>query len=134
MITRSGCGTCRRASASSDDRTIRVWDIATGTEIQYYAVEINRYTNIQFSEDGRNILIDNDVLSISTLESVIQNPEQRYSSLGVRNKWITLSEGRVLWLSPKYRPGEWVRRNSMLITRSGTSRVTFVSRAEHSLI
>jgi WD40 repeat protein len=122
-----------RVASGSGDNTVRVWDVASWTEILCYdAGTYHQY--IAFSHDSSNILVNGNLLSIplqtrfsSTIARTPGPPlDLLGGKLGIKGDWITLSSQNILWLPPEYRPGDWASQSDTVTIGSGTGRVTFV--------
>ena len=89
---------------------------------------------IEFSGDNIKVLMNSDVLSISsqtrfrgtTARTSIPPPTNK---LGIKGDWITSSSRRILWLPPEYRPSDWASKGNTIVIDSGTGRVTLMGYA-----
>ena len=121
-----------RVASGSYDKAVRVWDIASLTEILCY--DAGHYQqDIQFSNDSSQVFVNGNLLSLplqTPLHTTTEGLGGSYSNvpvskLGVSVDWLTLSNKRVLWLPPEYRPGSWASYGDTIVIGSGTGRVTF---------
>jgi len=95
------CGT--RVASILWDVTVRVWDIASSTEILCY--DAGTYDQkVEFSDDSSMILVNGDSLSIPphiplpgiTAGPPAPHPNLPVSKLGIRGDWVTSSSQRIL--------------------------------------
>ncbi|OCK73307.1 WD40 repeat-like protein, partial [Lepidopterella palustris CBS 459.81] len=97
------------ASASRDDKTVRIWDAATGTLQQTLAVD-SYVSNISFDITDAILItnigcfniygIRNASLSISSQKV---NSQSRREGLGISKSWITWKSQKIFWLPPDFR-------------------------------
>jgi WD domain, G-beta repeat len=122
-----------RVASSSDDKTVRVWDVVSSTELMCYNTGSYRH-NIEFSDDSMTILVNGDVLSISSqtrfrgtaARTPVPPPYLPTNQLGIKGDWITSFAQRILWLPPEYRPGNWASKGNTIAIGSGIGRVTIL--------
>jgi len=111
----SGDGS-RLASASSDDRTVKIWDARSGACLQTLEVGTALY-NIDFTPSGSHLLTDIGTLVLGTHASSSMLPSTKPTALvnlqtpqfqgwGITGdrEWITYQSEIYLWLPPEYRP------------------------------
>jgi len=93
-------------SPASYDRTVRLWDAATGAAIHTLEVTEAIY-DLYFSEHGSSIEAYIGPLRVPGLASAVphlQPSPLRLSNIRFESKWITRDMERLLWLPPEYRP------------------------------
>jgi hypothetical protein len=103
-----------RVASGSTDKTVRVWDIASSTDIFCYDTGIYEH-NVDFSEDGSQILMNGRSLPLppripfpsASARTPDSSPNLLGSRLAIKDDWVTSSTERILWLPPEYRPGKW---------------------------
>ncbi|OCK73594.1 hypothetical protein K432DRAFT_312451, partial [Lepidopterella palustris CBS 459.81] len=98
--------------SGSDDKTVRVWDAATGAAVQILETD-TIITTLSYSRDG-SIVTDRGQLDAipfrddTVLSSASPPPLSRPVTLRprilVQDEWIVHGENRMLWLPPDYRP------------------------------
>ncbi len=122
-----------RVASGSDDRTVRVWDIARATELLCYST--GTYTNeIEFCDGSAKIVVNGESISIpsptplsgTTARSPRPVLTLPVSEPGIHSDWVTWSSERILWLPPECRPFTWVRQSGIVFIGSRTGRSTFV--------
>lgn len=128
-----------RVASGSYDKTVRVWDVASTTELVCYDSGTHHQTII-FRDDSSKIVVNGAPLStvsrVPLPSTTARSPRPRsnvpVSTMGFSNDWVTLSSQRILWLPPEYRPsswdggGSWASYGDTVFIGSGTGRVTFV--------
>lgn len=119
--------------SGSDHKTVRVWDVASSTEVLRY--EAGTWDQkIEFSDDSMKIIVNGDLVSVPSQTGVasaaagsprlpLRSP---FSQLRIRGEWVTWSSERILWLHPEYRHGRWASRGMKIVIGSGTGRFTLV--------
>ncbi|RYP60389.1 hypothetical protein DL771_010532 [Monosporascus sp. 5C6A] len=100
-----------RLASGSNDRTVKVWDAATGACLSTLKSHSGPVDSVAFSPDG-NYLITNAgtiPLPASSKNNLLPTAPQQfpndYFNLGIKNEWITYNGRNLLWLLPDYRPG-----------------------------
>ena len=91
--------------SGSDDRTIKVWDAATGREMQTLAIGTILY-NISFDITGAYLNTDIGVIVLDTLLALDTAPSAPAQGCGVSSDdiWTTWNSENLLWLPTEYRP------------------------------
>jgi WD40 repeat protein len=100
----------KQLASGSDDKTVRIWDAATGATVQ--TLELNTIvTMLSYSSDGSimtnrgqldAISLDNSALC-SSLSPVLSQRIHFRPNIFVQDEWIVHGEKRMLWLPPDYR-------------------------------
>src|SRR5277367_2005090 len=90
-------------ASASDDRTVRLWDAATGAHQR--TLEINQsLESLSFSGDGRYLKTDRGSLSLSSdISSACLDQERSICMVLVNDDWVTRDGQNVIWLPPDYR-------------------------------
>jgi hypothetical protein len=91
----------KMVASGSDDSTVRLWNTATGAQLQTLNLDITIGTLI-FSISGQYLKTDRGVLHMSSLESFTNSSEQ-VRSLFVSNDWVIEEDESILWLPRDYR-------------------------------
>jgi predicted NACHT family NTPase len=108
--------------SGSSDKTVRLWDTATGASLQTLEGHSDSVMSVAFSPDGTQVVSgsgDQIVrlwdaatgVALQTLEghwgsvsSVAFTPDGKLPpTLRVSNHWLAEGEANVLWLPPNYR-------------------------------
>jgi WD40 repeat protein len=101
-----------QVASGSDDKTVRVWDVASTEEQLCYDSGASCQT-IKFGGDSTKIVVNGASLSIPSQKSfprtkagsLQSHSNVSVSTLGIKDDWVTLSSERILWLPPEYCPG-----------------------------
>ncbi|KAL4767499.1 quinon protein alcohol dehydrogenase-like superfamily [Aspergillus nidulans var. acristatus] len=97
-------------ASAAGDKTIRLWDTATGAEKQIYHSDI-MVTALSFSDDGYFLNTDRGSLASGFIASGSLN-----HSLFVNEKWICQNGQHLIWLPPQYRATcAFVRENTVIL-------------------
>ena len=101
----------KQLASGSLDKTVRMWDAATGATLQTLKVN-SIVTMLSYSSDGSIVtdrgrldalsLHDNSALS-SSPSPVLPQPVAFRPNIFVQDEWIVHGEKRMLWLPPDYR-------------------------------
>jgi hypothetical protein len=82
--------------SASDDKTVKIWDVATGTLQQTIAVD-NYVSTLSFDVRTSILILP---LSISSQEV---GSKSNYEGLGISGSWVTWNNQNLLWLPPGFR-------------------------------
>ncbi len=88
-------------ASASDDRTVRLWDTATGAHKQTLDVDVTIH-QLFFSSNGSYLHTDRGVLDI-TCEIASHSPPLTTLALFAKEQWIVYGSETLLWLPPDYR-------------------------------
>jgi WD40 repeat protein len=101
-------------TSSLVDKTVRLWDTATGALLQTLAVwgPVYRFSfsiHGQYVETNRGRLdisgIDFQPATVTPTHSIIkQQPVMSLQGVFIEDEWIRNGGNRMLWLPPEYRP------------------------------
>lgn len=83
--------------SGSYDKTVRLWDTATGAARGTFEAGTIIYT-LSFSISGQYLKTSNGVLDVSSLI-----PSKYLTTLFVLNNWVVEHGRKILWLPPNYR-------------------------------
>jgi WD40 repeat protein len=92
------------ASASSD-KTVRLWEAATGTCRSTLEGHSQYILNMTFSSDGQVLHTNVGDISLSPLLIVLSSPwkQEQFSNILVQDQWVLRNQQRFLWLPSEYR-------------------------------
>ena len=90
----------RTVASASDDKTIRLWEMATGLEKDKLHLDVV-VTTMSFPNNGC-LNTDRGSLSLNHLTCNF-SIEQPLNDIFVREKWVTRNGQRLIWLPPDYR-------------------------------
>ena len=113
-------------ASASDDRTVRLWDAATGAALQ--TLEINQsLESLSFSGNGRYLKTDRGSLSLSSdISSACLDQERSICMVLVNDDWVTRDGQNVIWLPPDYRATCTALYNDVLVLGHRSGQVTFL--------
>jgi len=94
----------KQVVSGSSDRTVRLWDAATGAPLQTLEGHIGSVNSVAFSLDGKLLPV-----------------------LLVSNYWIVEGDINILWLPPDYRESYSVTWNRSLVIGHPSGRISFFS-------
>jgi len=90
------------ASASYDE-TVRLWNPATGQEVQK-PENIGYIGTLNFTDDDKNLLTNQGTISIKKKFISIPTPKSSsHQTLMIKNSWIQRDNRNFLWLPQEYR-------------------------------
>jgi WD40 repeat protein len=144
----------KQVVSGSDDNTVRLWDAATGAQLQTLKGHTGWINSVAFSPDGKQVVSgsdDNTVrpwdaatgAQLQTLEghtgfvnSVAFSPDgKQLSPLLVSNDWVVEGDTKILWLPPDYRsPTCLAVRNKTLVLGYSFGRVSIIGFKEGSKV
>ena len=101
----------KRLASASDDRTVKVWDTASGKCLQTLEVSTTPH-NISFDTADQYLRTDIGViiLDVSSASSTAlsrtayQKPRRQDHGVSSDGTWITCNSENLLWLPSEYRP------------------------------
>ncbi|GKU04331.1 hypothetical protein FLAG1_07048 [Fusarium langsethiae] len=126
-----------QVASGSDDKTIRIWDTATGEREDI--IPSDGYASVSsFATDGRGIVIDRGVFALSGgsqshIEPAMLGQSSKAPILACTDAtWITGAGKDLLWLPPESRNGQVAVFGSTVVIgcRSGRVLVLGISMAE----
>lgn len=92
-------------ASASDDQTIRLWNPATGQEVQKLE-GMGYITMLNFTNDNKNLLSDRGTINIQKKSIIVSTPNLSSDQmLMVKDSWIRRDERDFLWLPQEYRHG-----------------------------
>lgn len=94
----------KTVASGSGDKTVRLWDAATGEEKQKLNFD-HTFFSLSFYMDSRHLKTDRGIINLdSGSEETSSSPETSSHSIMFGKDWVTHNRKRVLWLPPDYRP------------------------------
>ena len=92
-------------ASASDDKTVRLWEAATGTHRSTLRKTSENITYIEFSSDGQVLHTDRGDIPLSQTTVVTSLPRAQPQAfyVVVQGQWILRNQQRALWLPPEYR-------------------------------
>ena len=114
-------------ASASWDKTVRLWDPATGAQQQTLEVDGTVF-DMEFSEFGSYLETNIGALDIDPKYSNDTSRPFKYSSkLRLQDyQWATLDGERILWLPPEYRPSCSASIDSTLVLGRPSGQVSFI--------
>jgi WD40 repeat protein len=97
----------KQLASGSGDKTVRIWDAATGALLQ--TLEVNTVVHeLSYFSDGsimtnRGRLDATNSVFSSNLSPVLSQPVAFQPYIFVQDEWIVYRKNRMLWLPPNYR-------------------------------
>ncbi|KAF2175951.1 hypothetical protein K469DRAFT_679307 [Zopfia rhizophila CBS 207.26] len=92
------------ASASAD-KTVRLWDVATGACRSTLEGHTDLVDEVAFSPDGSHLKTDRGQIPLpSPLSNTSSCGESDLPAVFVERQWVTCKEQNLLWLPSEYRP------------------------------
>ena len=85
----------KQLASGSGDKTIKLWDVATGSLQRTLEGHSDSVWSVAFSPDGRICQEDET--------NVLSSHPRRVSTMSVREHWIMRDTERILWLPFEYR-------------------------------
>ncbi|KAL3449638.1 hypothetical protein BJX65DRAFT_294642 [Aspergillus insuetus] len=110
-------------ASASDDRTVRLWDPDTGNEKDTRQLDI--VVNILSFLTNGCLATDRGSLSLSH-QPLTHLIERQENEIFVREKWVTRSGQRLIWLPPDYRATCAVTSGNRVVLGHGSGRLTFL--------
>ena len=113
-------------ASGSEDKTIRLWDAATGAARGMLEGHSGFIYSVAFSPDGQLVETNSRVFDIhSFLPSTVSYSSNHLHTLFVANDWVVRGEESILWLPPDYRKTCAAIRNGVLVLGHSSGRVSF---------
>ena len=91
-------------ASASDDYTMRLWDIATGSCRSTLEGHSDPVTAVAFSPDGEHLGTNQGQIALPfPISDNIHNQVMSFSSAFVKGQWVGLAKQHLVWLPPEYR-------------------------------
>jgi WD40 repeat protein len=106
----------KQLASASYDATVRLWDAASGEDVEKIAQQTS-ISSLRFSSDSQRLETDRGILTISSSSSSsIPFPQKPSDHIFLNGEWIARNSQDLLWLSramfsikrkPYYWAGNW---------------------------
>ena len=132
--------------SGSGDKTVRLWDAATGAPLQTLEGHSDWVTSVAFSPDGTQVVSGSGDKTVrlwdaatgaplQTLKghsdwvtSVAFSPDGRLETLRVSGGWVVEGMSNILWLPPNYLPPTCqATYNGIIVLGHSSGRVSFLN-------
>jgi WD40 repeat protein len=92
-------------ASASWDKTVRLWEAATGTCRSTLEGHYDSISDMTFSSDGQVFHTNAGDISLSPLLITLSSPWQQEQSANilVQDQWVLRNQQRFLWLPSEYR-------------------------------
>ena len=117
----------RLLASGSGDKTVRLWDPATGS-LQQTLIIKGTVTELQFSQDGSYISTNLGSLNIQSRcgNNLSSSPKMLSDILINGPDWISVNRREVLWLPPEARPSCSAIKANTLALGHVSGRISFI--------
>ena len=128
----------KQLASASYDRTVRLWDAATGSALQTLETD-GALQELSFSSDGQYLNTDRGQLSFGSLDPGVVSPQSmgrgREREIFVKKTWVVQGMKKTLWLPSDYRATCAAVRNNVLAIGHASGHVSILgfNAAEHIL-
>jgi WD40 repeat protein len=117
----------KTVASGSDDKTVRLWDVVTGAEMQKHQIS-RSVSRIAYSQDGSSLETDFGQLDLGTTLNTYPPPvTQPQSTLSLESTWIKYCGGDFLWLPHEYRGVCHDGYGTLLVIGQASGAVSFFS-------
>jgi WD40 repeat protein len=115
-------------ASASYDKTVRLWEAATGTCCSTLEGHFSSVSAVAFSSDGHMLHTNAGDISLSSL-LIAQSPswqQEQASNILVQDQWILRNQQRFLWLPSQYRTILAIVHNSLVCVGFSSGRVVIL--------
>jgi hypothetical protein len=116
-------------ASASEDRTVRLWDPATGASLGILETGLVMIQQLSFSSDSQYLDTDRGRLSISSLSPSLPAPSSEFvreREIFVNRAWVVQEMKNVLWLPSDYRATCVAIQNNVLVMGHASGRVSIL--------
>ncbi|KAF1935017.1 WD40 repeat-like protein, partial [Clathrospora elynae] len=115
-------------ASASDNKTVRLWEAATGTCRSTLEAHSGYVTAVAFSPDGQVLYtnLGNISLPQTSVVTSLSRPQQQFSHVLVQDQWILCNQQRFLWLPPENRPSSTAVRREIAYLGLSSGRVVLL--------
>jgi WD40 repeat protein len=124
-VLASGSGDTTVRASASHDKTVRLWDVATGTANQMFKID-TVVTRLSFSEDGRYLETNRGILNLNSDSPGMCLQVESTSAIFIDAEWVTRGGQNLLWLPPDYRATCCAVHNNKLVLGHASGMVTYL--------
>jgi WD40 repeat protein len=113
----------KAVASASHDHTVRLWDPATGVEVDKHQLDVVVNT-LSFSSDGLLATARGSLaLNYQPLTSLTKRQE---NGIFASEKWITRNGQQLIWLPPEYRATCVATSGNNVVLGHNSGRLTFL--------
>ena len=113
-------------ASASGDKTVRLWDAATGAALQTLKVDV-AIRSLSFFKEGPYLETDRGLLNIQPLNTGTSLPQvQPLCKIFVETRWVTREMENLLWLLSNYQMTCSAFQNNILVLGHTSGHVTFI--------
>ena len=121
-------------ASASRDGIVRLWDTATGTYRSTFEGHSDSVNAVRFSPDGRYLDTNRGQIPLPfTISHTVHDSDKASLQLFVKDRWLSLADQRLLWLSPEYQPLFTTVHNGFLCLGHASGFFTFLKLNSNAL-
>jgi WD40 repeat protein len=134
----------KQVVSGSQDKTVRLWDAATGAALRMLEGHTGYVTSVAFSPDGKQVVSGSHGKAVrlwdaatgaalqtldghtGSVNSVAFSPNGKLLPiLQISNHWVLEGDMNILWLPPDYRETSSATWNRSLVIGHSSGRISF---------
>jgi WD40 repeat protein len=113
-------------ASASDDRTVRLWNLTTGQQVQKFD-NAGYIETLGLTEDNKAILTNQRAIQIDSRSALVPARESFTNmTIMIRDGWIRRGSHDLLWLPQEYRSGRSVFCGNSFAFGLHSGQVTFI--------
>ena len=113
-------------ASASDDKTVRVWNLATGKELQKFEVK-GTVTIMSFSASGPFLETNKGVLQVESYAPLVSSLWiDTITKAIIQEHWFTIGSENLVWLPPECRVRCSARQDNILGLGCWSGQVVFI--------